>query len=73
MPRVQMTPNCPIRPLGMSVKNMGRIRIRNRQFKVKRMMEMPRNVEVMRNSRVVRRMVVRRQTIYSGEVRKNYY
>ena len=47
-----MTPNCPIRPLGMGVKNMGRIRIRNRQFKVKRMMEMPRNVEVMRNGRV---------------------
>ena len=68
-----MTPNCPIRSLGMGVKNMGRIRIRNRQFKVKRMMEMPRNVEVMRNGRVVRRMVVRRQTIYSGEVRKNYY
>ena len=37
------------------------------------MMEEPRNVEVMRNGRVVRRMVVRRQTIYSGEVRKNYY
>ena len=73
MPRVQMTPRWPVRPLAMGVKNMGRIRISNRQFKVKRMMEEPRNVEVMRNGRVVRRMVVRRQTIYSGEVRKNYY
>ena len=44
----------------MGVKNMGRIRIRNRQFKVKRMIEQPRNVEVKRNGRVVRRMVARR-------------
>ena len=63
----------PVRPLGMGVKNMERIRIRNRRFKIKRMMEQPRNVEVKRNGRVVRRMVVRRQTIYPGEVRRNYY
>ena len=57
MARVQTRPR---RPPGMGVKNMGRIRIRNRQFKVKRMIEQPRNVEVKRNGRVVRRMVARR-------------
>ena len=57
MARVQTRPR---RPPGMRVKNMGRIRIRNRQFKVKRMIEQPRNVEVKRNGRVVRRMVARR-------------
>ena len=44
----------------MGVKNMGRLRIRNRQFKIKRMMKQPRNVEVKQNGRVVQRMVVRR-------------
>ena len=34
---------------------------------------MPRNVEVKQNGRVVRRIVVTRQTIYPGEVRRNYY
>ena len=57
----------------MGVKNMERIRIRNRRFKTKRMMEQPRNVKVKRNGRVVSRMVVRRRTIYPGEVRRNYY
>ena len=57
----------------MGVKNMRRLRIRNRQFKIKRMMEQPRNVEVKQNGTVVRRMVVRRLTIYPGEVRRNYY
>ena len=50
----------PIRLPGMGVKNMGRLRIRNRQFKIKRMMKQPRNVEVKQNGRVVQRMVVRR-------------
>ena len=35
-------------------------------------MEQPRNVEVTQNGRVVRRMVVRKPTIYPGEVRRNY-
>ena len=30
MPRVQMKPRRPVRSPGMGVKNMGRIRIRNR-------------------------------------------
>ena len=37
------------------------------------MMEQPRNVEVKPNGRVVRRMVVKRRTIYPGEVRRTYY
>ena len=57
----------------MRVKNMGRMRITNRRSKIKRMMEQPRNVEVKQNGRVVHRMVVRRQTIYPDEVRRNYY
>ena len=73
MPRVQMRPRRPVKPPGMGLKNMAKIRIRIRRFKIKRMMEQPRNVEVKRNGRVVRRMVVRRQTIYPGEVRRNYY
>ena len=62
-----------MRPSGMRVKNMGRMRITNRRFKIKRMMEQPRNVEVKQNGRAVHRMVVRRQTIYPDEVRRNYY
>ena len=73
MPRVQMRPRRPVRPPGMGVKNMGRIRIRNRRFKIKGMMEQPRNVEVKPNGRVVRRIVVKRRTIYPGEVRRNYH
>ena len=73
MPRVQMRLRRPVRPPKMGVKNMERIRIRNRRFKTKRMMEQPRNVKVKRNGRVVSRMVVRRRTIYPGEVRRNYY
>ena len=68
-----MKPRRPVRSPGMGVKNMGRIRIRNRWFKIKRMMEQPRNVEVKWNGRVVCRIVVRRRTIYPGEVRRNYY
>ena len=60
MPRVQVRSRRPIRLPGMGVKNMGRLRIRNRQFKIKRMMKQPRNVEVKQNGRVVQRMVVRR-------------
>ena len=72
MPSVQMRPRRPVRPPKMGVKNIERIRIRNRRFKIKRMMEQPRNVEVKRNGRVVSRMVVRRRTIYPGEVRRSY-
>ena len=72
MPRVQMRPRRPVKPPGMGLKNMAKI-IRIRRFKIKRMTEQPRNVEVKRNGRVVHRMVVRRRTIYPGEVRRNHY
>ena len=68
-----MRPRRPVRPPGMEVKNMGRIRITNRRFNIKRVMKHYRNVEVKQNGRVVCRMVVRRRTIYPGEVRRNYY
>ena len=68
-----MRPRRLVRPPGMWVKNMGRIRIRNRRFRIKRMMEQPRNVEVKWDGRVVRKIVVRRRTISPGEVRRNYY
>ena len=62
-----------MRPPGMRVEHMGRMRITNRRFKIKRMMEQPRNVQVKQNGRVLHRMVVRRQTVYPGEVRRKYY
>ena len=65
-----MRPRRPVRPPGMGVKNIERIKIINRGFKIKGAMEQPRNVEVKRNGKVVRRMVVRRCTIYPGEFRR---
>ena len=55
-----MRPRRPVRPSGMGVKNIKRIKIINRRFKIKGVMEQPRNVEIKRNGKVVRRMVVRR-------------
>ena len=49
------------------------MRITNRRFKIRRKMEQPRNVQVKQNGRVLHRMVVRRQTVYPGEVRRKYY
>ena len=46
MPRVHMRPRRPVRPPGMGVKNIERIKIINRGFKIKGAMEQPRNVEV---------------------------
>ena len=57
----------------MGVKKIENRRVRNRRFKIKKMMEQPRIVEVKQNGRVVRRMVVRRKTIYPGMTRRNYY
>ena len=65
-----MRPRRPVRPSGMGVKNIKRIKIINRRFKIKGVMEQPRNVEIKRNGKVVRRMVVRRRTIYPGEFRR---
>ena len=57
----------------MGVKHIENSRIRNRRFKIKRMMAPPVNIEVKQNGRVFRRMVVRRSTIYPGSRRRNYY
>ena len=57
----------------MGVKKIENRRVRNRRFKIKKMMEQPRIVEVKQNGRVICRMVVRRKTIYPGMTRRNYY
>ena len=67
-----MRPRRPMRPPGMGVKNMENRRVRNRRYKIKRILAQPKNVEVKQNGRVVHRMVVRRSTIYPGSRRRNY-
>ena len=62
-----------MRPPGMGVKNMGNRQVKNRRYKIKRILAQPKNVEVKQNGRVVRRMVFRRSTIYPGSRRMNYY
>ena len=62
----------PVRAQGMGVKNIEG-RVRNRRFKIKRMMAQSKNVEVKKNGRVVRKMIVRRSTVYPIEVRRAYY
>ena len=68
-----MTARRPVRQPEMRVKNIENRRVRNRRFKIKKMMAQPRNIQVKQNGRVVRRMVVRRSTIYPGSRRRNYY
>ena len=73
MPNTQMRPKRPMRRPGMGVKNMENRQVRNRRYKIKRILVQPKNVEVKQNGRVVPRMVVRRSTIYPGSRRRNYY
>ena len=47
-------------PAGRGERNIDRIRIRNRHYKIKRHLAQPKNIDVKQNGRVVRRMVVRR-------------
>ena len=68
-----MTARRPVRQPEMRVKNRENRRVRNRRFKIKKMMAQPKNIQVKQNGRVVRRMVVRRSTIYPGSRRRNYY
>ena len=65
-----MRPRSPARPAGRGEKNIDRIRVRNRRYKIKRYLAQPKNVHVKHNGRVVRRMVVRRQTIYPSTRRR---
>ena len=66
-------PRRPVRPAGRGEKNNDWIRVRNRRFKIKRMIDQPRNIDVRRNGRVVRRMVVRRRTISPSAKRRREY
>ena len=73
MPNVQLRPRRPVRPAGMGQKNNDQIRIRNRRYKIKRLIAQPKNVEVKRNGVVVRRMVVRRKAIFPSARRRREY
>ena len=66
-------PRGPVRPAGRGEKNNDRVRIRNRHYKIKRILAQPRNINVRHNGRVVRRMVVRRSTIYPSARRRREY
>ena len=54
-------------------QNMENKRVRNRRYKIKRILAQPKNIEVKQYGRLVRRMVTRRSTIYPGSRRRNYY
>ena len=58
-----------IRP---GVKNNER-RIRNKTFKVKQLIALPKNVQVKKNGQVVRRMTTRRKAIFPPERRRAEY
>ena len=73
MPITQYRPRRPVRPVAMGEKNNDRIRVRNRRYKIKRLMLQPRNVDIKQNGRVVRRMVVRRRTIYPNTRNRREY
>ena len=47
-------------------------RIRNRNFKIKRLLAQPKNIDVKKHGVVVQKIVVRR-TIFPAEVRRAYY
>ena len=73
MPNVQLRPTRPVRPAGMEQKNNDQIRIRNRRYKIKRLIAQPKNVEVKRNGVVVRRMVVRSKAIFPSATPRREY
>ena len=73
MPNVQLRPRRPVRPAGMEQKNNDQIRIRNRRYKIKRLIAQPKNVEVKRNGVVVRQMVIRRKAIFPSARRRQEY
>ena len=66
-------PRRPVRPVGREEKNNDWVRIRNRYYKIKRILAQPRNINVRHNGRVVRRMVVRRSTICPSARRRREY
>ena len=46
--------------------------VRNKRFKIKRLLQQPRNTEVKKRGVVVHRMVMKRETIFPAEVRRAY-
>ena len=73
MPRTQYRPRSPVRPAGLGEKNNDRIRVRNKRYKIKRLMLQSRNIDVKQNGRVVRRMVLSRRTIYPNTRNRREY
>ena len=73
MPNVQLRPRRPMRPAGMGQKNNDQIKIRNRKYKIKRLIAQPKNVEVKRDGVVVRRMAVRRKALFHSARRRREY
>ena len=61
----------PVRAPRIRVKNIEG-RIRNRTFKIKKLLAQQKVVEVKKNVCVVCRMAVRRSTVYQTEVRTHY-
>ena len=57
---------------GVGVKNIKRIRVRNRAIKIKKLLSQPKNVEVKKNGVVLRKMVVRRKTYFPGRRKVTY-
>ena len=72
--RLRAKPVAAVRPPRQQtgVKNIER-RIRNRTFRIKRLLAQPKNVDDKRRGVVVWKMVVRRRTIFPAEVRRAYY
>ena len=66
-------PRRPVRAAGRGEKNNDWVRIRNRRYKIKRILVQPRNIDVRHHGRVVRRMAVRRSTIYPSTRRIREY
>ena len=48
-------------------------RIKNRTFKLKKLIAQPKNIEAKKNGQVVLKMIVRRRSIFPGEQRHVYY
>ena len=63
----------PMMPVGRGENNNDQVRIRNRHYKIKRILAQPRNIDVRHNGTVVRRMAVRRRTIYPSAQRTREY
>ena len=57
----------------MGQKNNDQIRIRNRRYKIKRLIAQSKNIAVKRNGAVVIRMVVRRKAIFPSARQRQEY